>query len=387
MVKNNNKIEEIKLVDGDSFIFKPNQQPIPVTDSHALQANEIIVTNRDAKFIIIKDGVEQVVNLPCSSCSILTPAGVETVKLDDRITFNGDAKEGTLFSIDDITALQNAILAGQDPTELFEASAAGNESAAGNVGLNGSSATASFITINYDNNTVLAKAGFDTAYDPPNNVRIIDPQVILSANGGEVGVMTVVEGDLFPLAGEQEYPVQTSISIAVKAATLPLDPASFIFAPLAINSLIFELNNEITTSGEAVSFVYDTQTNSIVGTLNGETIMSITLNATTENGRDVSVNITTTINQPIDHVGGNGNGNGSGLVSRDGDSITVDVAIQGSDSNGNLLDKPINVDITIKDGANPVFGIESGITINETTEADKIIAGQIPLDVGSDGNR
>ena len=68
MVKNNNKIEEFKLVDGDSFILKPNQQPIPVTDLHALQTNEIIVTNRDAKFILIKDGVEQVVNLPCTNC-------------------------------------------------------------------------------------------------------------------------------------------------------------------------------------------------------------------------------------------------------------------------------------------------------------------------------
>ncbi|MCD9543252.1 retention module-containing protein, partial [Photobacterium carnosum] len=380
MVKNNNKVEAFKLVDGESFILQPNQQPIPIIDIHTLQMNEVIVTNRDTKFIVIKDGIEQIVNLPCSSCTALTPAGAQTVELNNRLTFNGEAKDGSSFSVADITALQNAILAGQDPTELFEASAAGNESAAGNVGLNGSSATASFITINYDNNAVLAKAGFDTAYDPPSNAQIIDPKIILAANGGEVGVMTVVEGDLSPLAGEQEYPVQTSISIAVEAATLPLDTASFVFDPLAINSLIFELNNEITTGGEAVSFVYDTQTNSIVGTLNGETIMSITLNATIENGRDVSVNITTTINQPIDHVGGNS----SGLVSHDGDSITVDVAIQGADSNGNLLDKPINVDITIKDGANPEFGIDNGTIINETTQKGQVITGDVPLDVGSD---
>ncbi|MCD9539532.1 retention module-containing protein, partial [Photobacterium carnosum] len=380
MVKNNNKVEAFKLVDGESFILQPNQQPIPIIDIHTLQMNEVIVTNRDTKFIVIKDGIEQIVNLPCSSCTVLTPAGAQTVELNNRLTFNGEAKDGSSFSVADITALQNAILAGQDPTELFEASAAGNESAAGNVGLNGSSATASFITINYDNNAVLAKAGFDTAYDPPSNAQIIDPKIILAANGGEVGVMTVVEGDLSPLAGEQEYPVQTSISIAVEAATLPLDTASFVFDPLAINSLIFELNNEITTGGEAVSFVYDTQTNSIVGTLNGETIMSITLNATIENGRDVSVNITTTINQPIDHVGGNS----SGLVSHDGDSITVDVAIQGADSNGNLLDKPINVDITIKDGANPEFVTDTGTTIDETTQNGQVITGDVPLDVGSD---
>ncbi|PSV79411.1 T1SS-143 repeat domain-containing protein, partial [Photobacterium iliopiscarium] len=380
MVKNNNKIEEFKLVDGDSFILKPNQQPIPVTDLHALQTNEIIVTNRDAKFILIKDGVEQVVNLPCSSCSILTPDGVETVELDDRITFNGDAKEGTSFSIDDITALQNAILSGQDPTALFEAPAAGNESAAGNVGLNGSSATASFITINYDNNTVLAEAGFDTTYDPNRTIQSSDTNVILAADGGELGSMTLVEGDLFPSASEQGYPVQTSISIIIDAATLPLESASFIFDSLSINTLLFELNNEISSGGQAVSFVFDTQSNAIVGTLNGTTVMSITLDASSANGRDVTVNITTIINQPIDHS----EGNGSGLVSRDGDSITVDVAIQGADSNGNLLDQPINVDITIKDGVNPEFGIDNGTNINETTQNGQIVNGDVPLDIGSD---
>ncbi|WP_256383924.1 retention module-containing protein [Photobacterium toruni] len=380
MVKNDNKVEAFKLVDGESFILQPNQQPIPVIDTHPLQMDEIIVNNRNTQFIVIKDGIEQIVNLPCSSCTVLTPTGVQTVELDNRLTFNGEAKEGASFSADDITALQNAILAGQDPTALFEAPAAGNESATGNIGLNGTSATASFITINYNNDAVLAKAGFDTTYDPQRNNQAIDPNIILAADGGESGAMTIVEGDLSPQADEQGYPVQSSISIAVEAATLPLDTASFVFDPLAVNSLLSELNNEITAGGEAVSFIYDIQTNSIVGSLNGETIMLISLSAESENGRDVSVNITTTINQPIDHVGGNN----SNLVSHDGDIITVDVSIQGADSNGNLLDKPINVDITIKDGANPEFGTDSGTTINETTQGGTVITGEVPLDVGSD---
>ncbi|WP_394167060.1 retention module-containing protein, partial [Photobacterium piscicola] len=376
----NNIVEEFKFVDGEGFVLKPNQQPIAIVDFHTLQEDEVIVTNRDAKFIFMKDGIEQVVNLPCPTCTVLTPAGVETVELDNSLSFNGEAKEGKTFSVDDITALQNAILAGQDPTELFEAPAAGNESAAGNVGLNGSSATASFITINYDNDSILAKAGFDTAYDPLRNAQVIDPNVILAADGGESGTMTIVEGDLSPQADEQGYPVQSSVSIVIDAATLPLETDSFIFDPLSVNSLISELNNEITAGGEAVSFVYDTQTNSIVGSLNGETIMSISLSAVSENGRDVNVKVTTIISQPIDHIGSNDDG----LVTHDGDIITVDVSIQGADSNGNLLDKPINVDITIKDGANPEFGTDSGTTIDETTQQGQVIHGDVPLDVGSD---
>ncbi|WP_146143633.1 retention module-containing protein [Photobacterium phosphoreum] len=381
MVKNdNNKVEAFKLVDGESFVIQPNQQPITVIDLHDLQPNEIIVTNRDATFILIKDGVEQVVNIPCPSCSISTPNGIETVELDNGIVFNGEAKNNTSFSADDIESLQNAILAGQDPTTLFEAAAAGNESAAGSVGLNGSSATASFITINYDNDAVLAEAGFDTAYDPHRATQAIDPRVILAADGGELGSMVVVEGDLEPQTGAQGYPVQTSTSIVVDAATLPLESASFVFDSLSINTLLSELNNEISSGGQAVSFIFDTQTNSIIGTLNGTTVMSITLDASSTNGRDVTVNITTTINQPIDHV----EGNSSGLVSRDGDNITVDVAIQGADSNGNPLDQPISVDITIKDGANPEFSTDKGTTIDETIQNGQIISGDVPLDVGSD---
>ncbi|WP_156674924.1 retention module-containing protein, partial [Photobacterium aquimaris] len=380
MVNDNKKVEDFKLVDGESFILQPNQKPIPLVDTHSLQSNEVIVTNRDAKFIFIKDGVEQVVNFPCPSCSILTPAGIETIELDNSISFNGDAKADTSFSADDIESLQNAILAGQDPTTLFEAPAAGNATAAGNVGLNGSSATASFITINYDNDAVLAEAGFDTAYNPQRAVQAIDPNVILAADGGELGSMVVVEGDLTPQHGEQGYPVETSTSIIIDAATLPLESSSFVFDPLSINTLLSELNNDISSGGKAVSFVYDTQTNTIIGTLDGTTVMSIALEVSSINGRDVTVNVVTTINQPIDHVAGNN----SGLVSHNGDSITIDVVIQGADSNGNPLDKPINVDITIKDGANPEFGTDSGTTINETTQNGEVITGDVPLNVGSD---
>ncbi|WP_147288563.1 hypothetical protein, partial [Photobacterium damselae] len=42
------------------------------------------------------------------------------------------------------------------------------------------------------------------------------------------------------------------------------------------------------------------------------------------------------------------------------------------------------VDITIVDGQNPSFGLDSGVIINETDDKTQVIHGQIPLDVGSD---
>ncbi|HIF9264367.1 TPA: hypothetical protein ACX6Q5_003705, partial [Photobacterium damselae] len=48
------------------------------------------------------------------------------------------------------------------------------------------------------------------------------------------------------------------------------------------------------------------------------------------------------------------------------------------------LENSANVDITIVDGQNPSFGLDSGVTINETTEQGQVIHGEVPLDVGSD---
>ncbi|EAS66397.1 hypothetical protein VAS14_13809 [Photobacterium angustum S14] len=367
--------ETIKLISGEGFILKAGDKVQPIVGEHVLQTNELIVANSDTKLIVTNNGFEQVINQTCPTCVITTPEGIKATDLNDNIAFNHEGAENTTFASGDIDAIQAAILNGLDPTQLFEAPAAGNESA-GNVGLNGSSSAASFITINYDNDALLAEAGFDTAYDPSRNTDNLNPQAILVPDGGELGSLLITEGDL----SDNTYPVVSSTSIFVEAATLPLETSSFVFDPLTINNVLNELNSEITSGGQAVTFVYDTATNMIIGTLDGQPVMSIALEAKSENGRDVTVTVTTTINQPIDHSGDNA----SGLVSRDGDQINIDVAIQATDSSGNALDKPINVDIGVIDGANPEFGTDTGVTINEGTQADQIIDGKVPLDVGSD---
>ncbi|WP_234999235.1 hypothetical protein, partial [Photobacterium andalusiense] len=72
-----------------------------------------------------------------------------------------------------------------------------------------------------------------------------------------------------------------------------------------------------------------------------------------------------------------------GLVDSVNDKITIDVPIQAQDTDGDWLQKPANIDITIVDGANPEFGTDKGTTIVET-ETGVTASGKIPLDVGSD---
>ncbi|MFQ2822382.1 retention module-containing protein, partial [Aeromonas allosaccharophila] len=78
------------------------------------------------------------------------------------------AQNGAAGTPDDINALQQAILGGADPTQAFEASAAGGAPAAGGGGIGGvagASGNGGFVTIDRTGDATIAEATFDTTYN------------------------------------------------------------------------------------------------------------------------------------------------------------------------------------------------------------------------------
>ncbi len=78
------------------------------------------------------------------------------------------AENGATGTPDDINALQQAILGGADPTQAFEASAAGGAPAAGGGGIGGvagASGNGGFVTIDRTGSATIAEATFDTTYN------------------------------------------------------------------------------------------------------------------------------------------------------------------------------------------------------------------------------
>ncbi|MGY3806394.1 Calx-beta domain-containing protein [Aeromonas veronii] len=78
------------------------------------------------------------------------------------------AQNGAAGTPDDINALQQAILGGADPTQAFEASAAGGAPAAGGGGIGGvagASGNGGFVTIERTGSETIAEATFDTTYN------------------------------------------------------------------------------------------------------------------------------------------------------------------------------------------------------------------------------
>ncbi|WP_152565425.1 retention module-containing protein, partial [Aeromonas media] len=139
---------------------------------------DVVVTQLQGKvYLIAADGSQTLLSegdvLP-KDAVLLAPEGASfqggetTITLSPSNTPEAEepqlAQQGQANVPDDIAALQQAILAGTDPTQAFEASAAGGAPATGNIGgIAGASGNGGFVTIDRTGDTTIAAAGFDTA--------------------------------------------------------------------------------------------------------------------------------------------------------------------------------------------------------------------------------
>ncbi|WIH24768.1 retention module-containing protein [Photobacterium damselae] len=361
----------VKIQSGEAFILSASSKIVRVADKHALTEDEILLLDKNTQAVLVDEfGSESLAfSDGCISCiAVNNNDQIIEQQLPENAQLNlSELLEGNV-SGDEIAAIQNAILSGEDPTQTQEAPAAGIVLAGSAIGR--------FITVDYDNDSMLAEAGFDTSYDPSSQQSVEDPPAILIAEGGEQISLQVTEGDL----SDYSYPVSTSQIITIEAGSLPLDPDSFTFTPSSLTSLLNELSSDISSSGQPVLFIFDPNSNSIVGSQNGQIILTIEIKGVSTHDNNANIEVITTIHAPIDHNSSDSNG----VVTSSDDQIHIDFDITGVDTSGNEIDEPINVDVTIVDGQDPSFGLDSVVTINESTEKGQVIHGEVPLDVGSD---
>ncbi|UIP30295.1 retention module-containing protein [Photobacterium sp. TLY01] len=357
----------LTVENGVVFVIKPDGSVKPVDFAYQVQADELVVANGYARYVMMQNGEPVLIDRPCPTCVLLDGAGVWVSDLADNVQFEQPDSEQPPPVALDIEQLQALILAGEDPTEVFEAAALGSSSAS-------VAANSGFVVIDYDGDSVLTETGFDTEYEFAEADTEDETDVIYAASGGASVSVSVTEGDLAPAT----YPTETTATVLVEAGTLPLDPAAFTFDPATLNVLLAELANEVTSGGQPVTFRFDAGQNAIVGESQGQTVVTLSL-AAQSSGRDVTVTVTTVLTGPVDHL----DGGAGGRVSIVGDTLSIRADVQGADVAGNALDAPISVTATILDGADPQLG--AGITIiDEASELGIPLTGQVRLDVGSD---
>ncbi|HHP5462073.1 TPA: retention module-containing protein, partial [Aeromonas veronii] len=122
----------------------------------------------------------------------------------------------------DIAALQESILQGVDPTQNFEASAAGGAPAAGGGGgiggVAGASGNGGFVTIDRTGDATIAAAGFDTTYDTAAVINenqaedlILENQLDDLGETAETQEDTQVSGNLLDNSTNPDGPADASI--------------------------------------------------------------------------------------------------------------------------------------------------------------------------------
>ncbi|WP_421340155.1 retention module-containing protein, partial [Aeromonas veronii] len=182
----------------------------------------------------------------------------------------------------DIAALQESILQGVDPTQNFEASAAGGAPAAGGGGgiggVAGTSGNGGFVTIDRTGDATIAAAGFDTTYDTAAVINENQAEDLILENQlddlGETAVTledTQVSGNLLDNSTNLDGPADASIvsydwgiNIGVPAGvaatitgvgTLIINPdGSYIFTPAPnYDGAVPPVNYQVTDGQDTVT--------------------------------------------------------------------------------------------------------------------------------------
>ncbi|MFM2625396.1 retention module-containing protein [Vibrio owensii] len=365
----------VDAVKGDVYALNLEGKVRAINVGDVLVPGDVIITENGASIEVIAEGSLYLVDENCVACiPAPTPEAASTeavvqAPVDGQVNVDPTAAANAEFGAEDVAAIQQAILEGADPTAILEATAAGPGGGGGS-----GSANAGFVTIEYNNPEVLASTFFETSApsgDTETDDDIDGLDITIFADGGQSLSSQVTEGSI----SLSSYPQTISSSVLVEAGDLALDTASFVPETSSLESLLTELNSDITSGGQPVAFVYDEAQNAIIGTQEGNEVLRIEIEATSL-GRDLELEVVTTISQGIDHVASVADGQ----VSIVGDQINIAFDITGADIGGNSIQAPIDFTTTVIDGDDPA---PQNVTFENVESSSTPITGTF-VDIGSD---
>ncbi|EHR6778942.1 retention module-containing protein [Vibrio parahaemolyticus] len=360
----------VNAVKGEVLVLDLTGKIRVVSAGDALNTGDVIVTENNASLDVLINNELYLVDQNCVAClpepSSEQPETLVQTPVDGQIAFDPTAIDSANFDANDVAAIQQAILEGADPTAILEATAAGGDASG--------SANAGYVTVEYNNPEMLASTFFETSATRTgvqDREETDDINVTIFADGGQSLESEVTEGSI----SLTTYPQSIATSISVEAGDLPLDPSSFVPSAASLESLLAELNTDIQSGGKAVEFSYDEAQNAIIGVQDGNEVLRIEIEATSL-GRDIELEVTTTISQGIDHVASVDDGQ----VSIVGDRISIEFEMTGTDIGGNSIRTPIDFVTTIIDGDNPA---PQDISFENEESSSTPITGTF-VEIGSD---
>ncbi|OLQ93978.1 hypothetical protein BIY21_10000 [Vibrio ponticus] len=340
----------IHEVVGTPIVVRPGEAAVGATKGFELKPNDLLFTPAGSELVVAINNELFLVDENCVGCINIAAnqqPQLSIANLNGELVTIDEPTDAVL----DVNAIQEAILAGEDPTEILESTEAGGTPDGSAI------STSSTIPLNLAQTIAATKfetAGFDNQRE---QFEYEDGNDVVAAEGGLIINTTVTEGNL----SDGTYPQQTLTQATVTAGTLSLDPSSFVPVTSSLSALLNELNSEITSSGQPVDFIYDPTTNAIIGSQGEEKVLTIDIDAL-QSGKDILLRLTTTLEKPIDHDVENGS---QGLVQFSDNLLQVSLTLTGADTNGNPLKQPLSITVSVEDGDE-----QSAVEVDESyTEA------------------
>ncbi|MDN3715835.1 retention module-containing protein [Vibrio breoganii] len=369
-------ITDVSVVEthGKAVVINASSAARAVKKGDTLQKGDVLLIGENAKVMVQYGDKAEIFDQNCAVCvASVSPDEASQLASSQTDVALQLEQEQAQYTEQDIALVQQAILNGEDPSDALEAAAAGKNVNAEHAANDG------FVTVEMNYIETHPETQFQTDAFIQELLPLDDDGLTISfAEGGGSIATALVEGSL----SQSTYPQTTVGSFFIEQATFELDVASFEVAPLDIDQVLAELNANITSAGEAVSFIYDASVNAIVGSVDGEEVLSITITPNPiENGIDLVV--TTVISGPIDHIDFSGD-----YISVSDDKLNIGFDITGKDSSGFELVDPISFRTVIADGNNP--GFDSVVATDTTiiSEGEEVSAnsadGDTGLSLGSD---
>ncbi|MBW3776147.1 retention module-containing protein [Aeromonas veronii] len=162
----------ISQLEGSVFVISADGSVIRAKVGMALQPGDRLQTAQGGHFQLAEPGSE--------------PAGEQDMAAQpEPATPAADGQP----TDPELASLQEAILQGIDPTELFQETAAGNAAAAGNIGGVAGSSSGGFVVVDRTNDATLAEAGFDTDHA----VQPVGDELLFSEERDFFAAITITE--------------------------------------------------------------------------------------------------------------------------------------------------------------------------------------------------
>ncbi|MGB5854240.1 MAG: retention module-containing protein, partial [Oceanisphaera sp.] len=337
---------------GKAFILRANGEKVALKQGDILSPGTIIMTEAGAEVMVA--GPDFNLALGENSLTEIPTEPLETAQAPTILS----------SSSDEVSALQAAILEGQDPTLAFEAAgAAAGPDVAGNV--NGSG-NGGFVQVTRTGDSLIAEAGFDTAISTApfdNNELLIGEQLNEVPRLGTITLFApdqITEGGQITISASVDLAPQTDLTITLSNGQQIIIPAGATSGSVSFDSRPDDVYNQgnqnvdVTITGTSGGNYYNLDTSSSTTTtiVDDSDVTTVTLSVpdTVTEGQPITV-IATVNNAPqTDLILTLSNGEQiviaagelSGQVSFD--SRADDAYLQG--------DEPLDISITQSEGGN-----------------------------------